>query len=124
MSFTIYALRLKGSTEARYIGQTGHTAEHRLKNLAGTAWHMPVPTPLSVWLMEHGAEVECLVLALVATREDALRLEREAISFALALGHRLFNRQHVPTHLKIGDSPEIVARRHAWMTTGIRQRAA
>ena len=98
MSQTVYAIRLKGDGESRYIGLTTIPVACRLGNhLSGS--------PLSdfhAWLRSNADDVEAVVLGRCEGRANGLALEKAKIKEALALGYRLFNRHHVPgAHVRL-----------------------
>lgn len=93
--FTIYALRIRGQTEVRYIGQT-QDLERRFAGHFSTANNMPWATSFAMWLKSNADEIEAVALATAETREDARRIERDTINVFLALEHRLFNQWLVP----------------------------
>lgn len=106
MTHVVYGFRNVGSMEARYVGQTKHTAQHRLQfetsccNPNGT--HAPL---FARWLLGEDGEVEGFTIRECADEWDARYWERETIKTLLALGHRLFNRQHVPAARRIEALP-------------------
>lgn len=93
--FTVYALRVKGDPEVRYIGQTWNV-EQRLAGHLSTAHHMPWATTFADWLKGNRDSIEAVELATADTREEARRIERETVAVFLALDHRLFNQWLVP----------------------------
>ena len=96
MSYTVYALRLRGEIEARYIGQTQRALADRLHSHILAA-KLPVrPRPLAVWLIENMGQIEVIDLAAFGDRASAINYERNAISLCAALGNRLFNIHGVP----------------------------
>jgi hypothetical protein len=109
VTYTVYALRIKGDIEPRYIGQTAHDPETRLKSLRSEYMAGFDPTPLARWLHANRQDVEAVALASAASREDARSIERKAVHICLALGHRLFNRDHVPASLRIDRSTQSAA---------------
>jgi hypothetical protein len=100
MKFYIYGLRLKGSHEVRYIGQTVYDPAHRLTNHFLHAKQHMRPTTFVCWLLENGENVEAFKIALVESREEARGTERAVIALCLRLNHRLFNRHGVPADLR------------------------
>lgn len=98
MIFYIYALRLKGGVEARYIGLTSKSVAHRLAGHFSVAQSMPRKSTFAWWLLENRQNVEAVPLAKVDTTvfKEAQAYERTFIALVLQLGHGLFNRKHVP----------------------------
>jgi hypothetical protein len=99
--YTVYALRLIGDAEIRYIGQTNGDPAERLVNLRSCEVGFRNATPFGEWLDRHRAQIEVRKLATFPTREEAKAGEKAAIMLALTIGARLFNRDHVPKHLRI-----------------------
>lgn len=95
MTIAIYALRLKGDTEVRYIGQSANPAE-RLRGHISHARGMPWRTDFAEWLVRHESEIEVVLLTTAETREDARCVERTTVATFVALDHRLFNQWLVP----------------------------
>jgi hypothetical protein len=95
MSFTIYGFRLRADAEVRYVGLTYKKIERRFReHLRGAC----VPH-LSPWLRENLDRVEVFAIASVDDRLQAKATEKVIITLCARLGHRLFNRTHVPKHL-------------------------
>ena len=100
--FTVYAIRISGDCEARYIGQTSLSPEKRLSAHFGEAhpsgWASR--TPFDEWLIGHRDEIEAIPLATFGSRLEAKAFERQLICALAKLGNRLFNRDHMPRELK------------------------
>lgn len=101
MSITLYALRLRGDPEVRYIGLTERTPEARHIGHILAARRMPRPTSFANWLMDHDEQIEVISLEVVECAQAAQKRERELIAMFLALNHRLFNRHFVPAERRI-----------------------
>lgn len=102
MTHVIYGFREIGSTELSYVGQTKHSGAHRfgyLRSLARTKTRGEYDAidEFSIWLR---GDVEVIELGSARDEQDARRRERETIEACLAMGHRLFNRHHVPASLR------------------------
>lgn len=97
MTFTVYGIRLKGDPEVRYVGLTYKAIQRRLKEHLRTAC-CPSLTPR---LHQNIDEIEIFAIASVADREQAKTTEKVIISLCVRLNHRLFNRAHVPLHLRL-----------------------
>lgn len=99
----VYGLRLCGSMECRYVGQTGRDGQARLDALLSQArklvgWQ-PAPRTFNLWLTEFADEIETFTFTECPDEASAREEERRAVQTCLAMGHRLFNRQLVPaTH--------------------------
>jgi hypothetical protein len=106
MSYYIYALRLKGDPEARYIGLTSKSPEARLAGHLSIAKCMPRKTVFVHWLLDNRDNIEAIKLGHVETLAEARIAERTFIAFSLRFGHRLFNRNHVPTELMLAEYPD------------------
>jgi hypothetical protein len=92
--FTIYGLRLKGSKEVRYVGQTAKSPEVRLASHLGTAnSRRPCNRPLREWLAANQSEVEIFKIAYADTREEARAIEAAIIALCSRLQHRIFNQR-------------------------------
>jgi hypothetical protein len=106
MTYTIYGLRLRGSTEVRYIGFTSHTPQSRLTRLDLEArLYGRRPTEgMGGWLFNNKGEIEAVELATVATKAEAHAAERAAVLFCLKLNHRLFNTWLVPADQRLKPS--------------------
>lgn len=96
MSFTVYGIRLKGEVEVRYVGLTYKPIKRRLREHRAT----PCVPGLSTWLMDNWERAEVFAIASVTDREQARATEKVIITLCARLNHRLFNRTHVPTHLR------------------------
>ena len=101
MSFKIYAIRIAGDVEARYIGQTQDSGDHRLHCLLNQARIMPRRTVFANWLVDNGARLVAVTLFTVETRAEARAIERQTVQCCLALNHRLFNQWLVPAEQRI-----------------------
>lgn len=93
---TIYGLRIKGSTEARYIGRTLKPLEKRLYGHLYEARRMPIPTLFARWLNENRSEIEIFPIRVVSEWRELKLAERDMILACVALNHRLFNQWLVP----------------------------
>ncbi len=90
--YTIYGLRLIGSKEVRYIGQTRSHLEVRM------AGHFSkkrdeTETPLRQWLVENRQQIECFKIGYADDPDEARAIESVFISLCSRLDHRLFNRK-------------------------------
>lgn len=101
MIYTVYALRLRGDAEIRYVGQTSGDPTLRVPNLLCSEEGVWNTTLFGQWLRANRSEIEARAVAIFETREEAKCGERAAIGMALLAGQRLFNRDHVPKHLRI-----------------------
>lgn len=97
MSFTVYGIRLKGDPEVRYVGLTYKPLQRRLKEHLRT----PCCPNLSPWLRENLDRIDVFAIASVEDREQTKATEKVIISLCARLNHRLFNRTHVPLHLRL-----------------------
>jgi hypothetical protein len=109
MTWTVYGLRLRGNHEARYIGQTMRPLDNRLFNHFNIAAKMPRPTQFAHWLIDNRDEVEAFKIAYADTLVEARTIERVVIGLCLRLEHRLFNRVHVPAHLRLVQREQEIA---------------
>lgn len=107
MIWTIYGLRIRDDKEVRYVGQTQSTPHFRLQNHQWAA--RKNKTALAEWLRDNGDRVEIFPIAKVDQPGKAAVYERLIITLCVALGHRLFNRGHVPAHLRIANPAEEAA---------------
>lgn len=95
--FTIYGLRLKGSKEVRYVGQTNaYNPELRLNGHFTAAALRRHNMPLCDWLTERQSQIEIFKIGYADTREEARGIERAIIALCLRLEHRLFNQRCLP----------------------------
>lgn len=104
MSYTVYGIRLKGEREARYIGQTSGKPGTRLSSLqcgGGLVFRK--------WLSDNRENLETFAIAYADTRVEAVAIEQVAVAFCLRLNHRLFNREHVPVHLRLVENDDLDA---------------
>lgn len=92
--YKVYGFRLRGGLEVRYVGQTYYEPEFRLVSLRNEGRHAPNPNPVGQWLRQNGDRVEVFLIQQCATRQDALKAERDAIQLLAAVGNRLLNKQH------------------------------
>lgn len=113
MSFTIYALRLKGDPEVRYVGQTANL-EQRFQYHRSYCCRIPWHTTFTLWLKNNAGAIECVEIGTAPTREEARLSERAAINLCLALGHRLFNRHLVPAEKRLPDRDETCGPADYW----------
>lgn len=87
----VYGVKLRGTEEYRYIGQTSATAELRLRRHLSNA-RSGRKTPFYDWLRKHADEVEVDVLEWeVTSRERLGAAEIDWIAWCRASGHRLLN---------------------------------
>ena len=96
MTFEVYALREIGSSEVRYVGQTGKGRATRLNFLVNLARARQGEHEMRAWLWDCGFKVEAILLTTAETREEAKAIERTAIQMFWAAGHRLVNLQGRP----------------------------
>lgn len=96
MTYAVYGIRIIGSTEPRYIGQTGNGVDTRLAGHYLWCRQMPLKSPFAAWLLGNEGNIEAFVIDYHESRADALASERTAIEVCAKLGHRLFNVHHVP----------------------------
>lgn len=97
MSHSVYGIRLKGDVEVRYVGLTRHSEKWRLRqHFYMNAGRCGASTPFGIWLHENRANVEVFQIWEAETSDQGLVMERGTIEMCTRLGHRLFNRQHVP----------------------------
>lgn len=106
MKFTVYGIRLKGGHELRYVGQTAHDPDRRMT--AHCSEHGP-HSHFSAWIKANRPNVETVKLGFSDTRNEAKAIERVMVAFCLRLNHRLFNRDHVPAHLRVGEGESLAA---------------
>lgn len=99
MTIIIYALRVRGELEARYVGQSADP-QKRLQGHLGMARNMPWATNFANWLIENRNEIEAVELARAPTRAEARSVERSMVAVCLALNHRLFNQWLVPALMR------------------------
>jgi len=92
MKHTVYAVRLKGDVEMRYVGLTYRNLEFRLRQHITS----PCSVDFRAWLIAHRGEIEAFPIAQSYDREIAKATERTVIALCARFGHRLFNRAHVP----------------------------
>lgn len=104
-AFSIYALRLCGDSEVRYVGQTMQRIEDRLRGHIQYANNHGIATTYTVWILDNWRTIEAVKIAEAATRQEALVLEAQLIGVMSALGHRLFNKHHVSYFARIPDRP-------------------
>lgn len=98
--FTIYGLRLTGSDEVRYIGQTIGSPALRLKGHYASALYRPFNRPLCEWLIANRGSVEAFVIVTAAARGAACVRERVTIQDFAERGDRLFNLYHRPRAIR------------------------
>lgn len=92
--FTIYGLRLKGSKEVRYVGQTAKSITVRLdQHITGAGGRKRWNEPLSDWILAHRDQLEIFKIGYADTRDDARALESAIIALCSRLEHRLFNQR-------------------------------
>lgn len=91
--FFVYALRVKGEMEARYIGQSKQP-ERRLYEVVWEALRAGCPTANDLWLRANRHRLELAILHECESREEAKKVEAEAIRLFAAMGHRLVNCHH------------------------------
>lgn len=104
--YVIYALRLRGDSEVRYVGMTSVSIEARLRGHISYASNHPIPTIYSAWIVDNWREIEVVKIGQANERTEALALERSMMTAMLALGHRLFNRWGVPRDLRLELRPQ------------------
>jgi hypothetical protein len=98
MSYTVYGIRIRGERETRYIGQTSGDPKTRL-----TALRCDAGAAFLHWLDANRGRLEAFSIARFTTREEAKATEAVVINLCLRLNHRLFNRDHVPAHLRANE---------------------
>jgi hypothetical protein len=101
MTFTVYALRLKGETEVRYIGLTNGDPQNRVCNLRSCEVGLHRASLFGQWLDSHYGDIEALTLATCKDRSEGKAAEIEAITMAVKTGQRLFYRDQVPKAARI-----------------------
>lgn len=84
MKHFVYALRVSGTKEVRYIGQTRRSTDARLLDHRRHAQLMALPTKFARWLMEN--DVEAIVIDECDSEFAAKCLERAKIAAALRTG--------------------------------------
>lgn len=99
--YTVYGLRVRGTADVRYIGQTNNLLELRLIGHHRTARRMPRPTRFADWLKSHGGDVEIFSIHICTTRAEAVAKEQLVIHTCVAVGWPIFNQHHVPPHLRL-----------------------
>lgn len=96
--FTVYGIRTLDSSEVRYVGFTRFDANERLNRHFVTGNYRP---PFKAWLEAHRGQLEAFPIIRCRTETEARAMEKAAIATCLRLGQRLFNSDHVPSHLRI-----------------------
>jgi hypothetical protein len=95
MTWTVYALRVHGENEPRYIGQTSREPFVRMITHLAHAFNSPANS-FREWLTSNARVIEAVEVSQHDTLADAREAERAAIILSLAKGHRLFNHRMVP----------------------------
>ena len=99
--FTIYGVRLIDDREIRYVGFTRFTPQERLRShIADTTYGTPGRI-FRQWLLLNADKVEAVTICKAETKADARAMEKGAIGACLQTGQRLFNSDHVPSHLRV-----------------------
>jgi len=96
MTITIYGIRIAGDSEVRYVGQSQDIESRMMGHFSG-AKNMPEPDAKAAWLCDNEENIECFAIDTCDCLYDAKRIERAVIRQYVGLGHRLFNKHHVPT---------------------------
>lgn len=110
MRYTVYGIRLRGTIDVRYIGQTGQEISRRLTSHYGELLcQYGTKTPFAEWALGNRADIEVFAISEHSTRAAAKEAERAAIKLACALGHKLFNQNFVPSALRIVRRPGLAA---------------
>ncbi len=78
-AFSIYALRLCGDSEVRYVGQTMQRIEDRLRGHIQYANNHGIATTYTVWILDNWRTIEAVKIGEAATRQEALMLEAQLI---------------------------------------------
>lgn len=105
MTRTVYGIRLIGSHEPRYIGQTRRALDVRLYGHIRQCKCMPGKTDRALWFIANEANLEIFEIAKFDDADAAREYERNVIAVCAAVGHRLFNIHHVPKALMIPRAP-------------------
>lgn len=87
--YTIYGLRLNGSKEVRYIGQTRAHLDERMTGHFGKG----PDSPLRRWIAENREQVECFKIGFADFPDEARAIERVFIALCSRLNHRLLNQK-------------------------------
>lgn len=98
----IYGIRVLGSPEIRYVGQTSRAPEVRMRQLRSLALAAPRKGEFDRWLIDNNIEVVVLDVVEAGSANIA---ERATVRLCLAMGHRLFNQWLVPAEKRIGPRP-------------------
>jgi hypothetical protein len=102
MMFRIYAFRLSGDSELRYVGLTSKEAAIRLAALTADAHRradttcLREPDAFQCWLIEHEGQIETVEILRVGAKADAHLAERAVAAALIEAGHSLFNTWLVP----------------------------
>lgn len=93
MNREIYGLRISGTSEIKYVGQTRNGAAHRLIIHMRESRNEAKTSPLYVWLRANPGNVEAVVLESVPAEDESLVNEREVhwINFYREAGSGLLN---------------------------------
>lgn len=103
--YTVYGLRLIGSKEVRYVGQTNGPVELRLIGHINAAALRRHNGPLCDWLTANAGQVEIFKIAYAETRAEASGIEKTIIALCSRLEHRLFNQRLLPAqHLEASEA--------------------
>lgn len=100
MIWQIYAIREIGTTEARYIGQSGKSAEARLGEFVRFARRKIGDRSMSEWIASVDYRVEAVIMATAPDLVTARQFERLAVQMFSNFGHRLFNRDLIAPSLR------------------------
>lgn len=94
MTYEIYGLRQIDTLELRYVGQTRHGRQHRLKFLSWLARNGSGDKAMLEFMRGASFAVEAVLLDTAATELESRAKEKQAIRLFANAGHRLCNVQH------------------------------
>jgi hypothetical protein len=93
-TWTVYALKRKGDTEARYVGMTKKPPAVRMGQHLTLSQYAGYP--VHRWMASVDLDVEMVALSQHDSERAARDAERAAIITLANLGHRLLNTRHNP----------------------------
>ena len=96
--FTVYGIRVRGTSEVRYVGFTRFSPAERLTRHFVTGNYRRC---FKTWLLDNRDSLEAFPIIKCRDKAVARAMEKAAIATSALLGHRLFNSDHVPAHLRI-----------------------
>lgn len=97
MTYSVYAIREKGTNDVRYIGQTFYSGAKRLREFLWLARTGHGDAQMTAWLRSINFNAEAITIATAETRGQALLVEKQAIQLFHAAGFPLLNHDHVPS---------------------------